>query len=79
MVIEIVGIKDTKFTSKETGELVEGQTVYFEHDDDNAWGVVTDRCFLSSRKKIVPVPSMPARANLYYNKYGKVDEIIIDK
>lgn len=79
MVIEIVGIKDTRFTNKETGEHIEGQTVFFEYDDDNVNGVATDKCFLSNKKKIVPVPHIPAMAELYYNKYGKVDEIIIKK
>lgn len=77
MVIEIVGIKETGFTNRDTGERVEGQTVYFEYEDYNVNGVATDKCFLSIRKKIVPIPNLPAVADLFYNKYGKVDEIII--
>lgn len=79
MVIEILGIKDTRFMNKETGEVVEGQSVYFSYDDEKVIGVATDRCFLTRSKKLDPVPALPAMADLYYNKYGKVDEIIVKK
>lgn len=75
MLIEIVGIKDVSFSNKETGERVEGQSVFFEYEDDRTQGVATDKVFLSSLKKLVPVPSLPCSANLYFNKFGKVDSI----
>lgn len=79
MKITIVGIKNTKFTNKETGELVEGQTVFFEHEDEYVNGLAVDKCFLSRNKMLVPIPHVPVGANLFYNKYGKVDEIIVIK
>lgn len=78
MLIEIVGIKDVSFSNKETGERVEGQSVYFEYEDDRTQGVATDKVFLSSRKELVPVPSLPCSANLYFNKFGKVDSISLN-
>lgn len=79
MKIEIVGIKDTKFKNQETGEVVEGQSVYFEYEDECCVGYMTDKVFLPTRKKLTPVPHIPCEADLYYNKYGKVDEIKIRK
>lgn len=79
MRIEIVGIKDTKFKNRETGEVIEGQSVFFEYEDEKVNGLATDKCFLSKAKAIVPVPHLPVDADLYYNKYGKVDEIRINK
>lgn len=77
MKITIVGIKDIRFTNKDTGEVISGQSIHFEYDGDNIEGVAVDRCFLSEKKKLVPRPSLPVEANLFYNKYGKVDEIIV--
>lgn len=79
MKITIVGIKNIKFTNKETGEVVEGQTVFFEHEDKYVSGLAVDKCFLSRNRMLVPVPHVPVGANLFYNKYGKVEEISVNK
>lgn len=77
MKITIVGIKDTRFTNKETGEVISGQSIHFEYDDEHVEGVAVDRCFLSEKKKLSPRPHVPVEATLFYNKYGKVDEIVV--
>lgn len=79
MNITIQGIKQTRFVNKETGETIEGQSVFFTYEDEKIIGLGTDKCFLTRSKEIVPVPALPCEANLYYNKYGKVDEILIRK
>lgn len=78
MKIIIVGVKDTKFSNRETREVIEGQSLYFEFEDSHTRGMQTDKCFLPASRKLVPEPSVPCAANLYYNKYGKVDSIILD-
>lgn len=77
MRITIVGIKDTRFTNKETGEVITGQSIHFEYCERNVHGFAVDRCFLSEVKKLKQIPDVPCEADLFYNKYGKVDEIIV--
>lgn len=78
MKIIIVGVKDSRFTNRESGEVISGQSIFFEFEESHTLGLQTDKCFLSESKKIVPVPSLPASASLYYNKYGKVESIVLD-
>lgn len=76
MNIQIVGLKNTEFTTKD-GLLIQGQSVYFTFKDNNTIGVQTDKCFLPSRKALYPEPILPAEAEIYYNKYGKVDSVVL--
>lgn len=79
MIIEIVGIQDVKYTSKKTGNEVRGQKLFFTFPDENIRGVGTDNVFLNRNNEIIPEPALPATAELFYNKYGNVDEIRIVK
>lgn len=76
MNIQIVGLKKTEFTTKD-GTLISGQSVYFTFEDDRTKGLQTDKCFLPSRKALYPEPNLPADAEIYYNRYGKVDAVVL--
>lgn len=77
MRITIVGIKDVNFTPKDSDRPVFGQNVYFEYDDKFTRGFVTDRCFLPSGHGTLDPVDLPCEAEIYYNKFGKVDSIVL--
>lgn len=77
MKVILVGYKDTRFENLNSHEIIEGQTIYFEYEQDKVHGVATDRAFLPVSKRIVPAPSVPCTASIFYNKYGKIDEVVI--
>lgn len=75
MKAQIVGIRNTKFTAQETGELISGQTVYFLFEDDNVQGFVADRMFLSDNKLAHYRPVLKDFVDIQYNRFGKVASV----
>lgn len=73
MTITIIGCRDTSFTAQ-SGEKISGQTIWFTSPLDRGRGVQADRAFLSQRKAVTPV-DLPCDAEIFYNKYGKVDSV----
>lgn len=79
MKVTIVGIKPTRFTPKDSEREINGQSVYFEYTDRNTIGVATDKCFLSASRMLEVIPDMPCDASISYNKYGKVEDIFLER
>lgn len=78
MKIILVGVKNTRFTAQ-TGEVISGQTIYFEFEDLHTRGLQTDKAFLPDSRRLTPEPSVPCSGSIFYNKYGKVESVILDK
>lgn len=75
MIITIIGCRDTSFTTQ-TGEVISGQTIWFTEPlpSGKGKGVKADKAFLSQNKVVYPA-QLPCEADIFYNKYGKVDSI----
>lgn len=72
---QVVGIKQSSFTAKETGEVITGTTIYFLSEDENVEGFLADRLFLTPRKLAHYQPRLKDIVDIQYNRFGKVDTI----
>ena len=79
MNVQIVGIKPTRFKPQNSDSEIVGQNIFFEYEQENVIGVCTDSCFLSQKKEIEVIPHLPAEAKIFYNKFGKVEELVLVK
>lgn len=74
----VQGFRPYSFTAKETGELVEGMSVfcsYVDETDKHLIGVAVDK-FSISNKKLGDFKLKPGMViEPLYNKYGKVESI----
>ena len=75
MKAQVVGIRSTNFSAKETGEVISGLTVYILFEDENVQGFVSDRLFLSDNKLAHFRPCLKDIVNIEYNRFGKVASI----
>lgn len=74
MEVTIIGVRNVSFTTKE-GVFIEGQTIWYTTPiDKNGRGFQADKAFISLPKKINP-SDLPCAADIYYNKFGKVDSV----
>lgn len=73
----IIGVRYTSFTAQ-SGQTISGQTIWFTEpiSPSTGRGVKADKAFLPDSKIISP-EMLPCDAEIYYNKYGKVDSIRI--
>ena len=48
MIVRLLGLRPVEFTNKETGEVVEGISLYFAFPDADVYGEVADKKFISN-------------------------------
>ena len=75
--MEVVGFRSYSMTAKETGELLEGVTVFCTAKDEKVTGMAMEKFSLSHEKlrKCNWTPMVGDQIELVYNKYGKVESI----
>lgn len=76
-VYEVMGKKKVNFTAQDTGALISGVTFYLAFADDKIEGYGTENVFVSSSKMGGPAPAVGSHVNVIYNKYGKVDSLLV--
>jgi hypothetical protein len=78
---EVIGIEEVNYTSKKTGLLVIGRRLHLTYDFDskaNAEGIGVESIFSTSEN--AKSAKIGDRIEVYYNKYGNVQDIrILDK
>lgn len=76
--MEVVGIRKTSFTAKDSGELIEGVNLYCLVPPDKPGvmaGVMTERLFVTAAK-LPPDIKLGDEITVFYNKYGKIEKIL---
>ena len=73
---EIVGLRRYSFKDKQTGERVEGYTVYLQWYEDQTEGVCCESVSLKDNKLDGFIPTLGAEVRVGMNKYGKVDFLV---
>ena len=76
MLKEIVGIRPYNFKDRETGDLVEGYSIYLQWVADGVAGVQCEAVSISMSKLDGYDPALGDVVRVGYNKYGKADFII---
>lgn len=75
MKMNLVGIRDTRFTNKDTGEVISGQTIFVSYEDEHVIGLKTDKLFLSEKKRINARPGCVI--DVQFNMYGKISAVAV--
>lgn len=76
MLVTVIGVRDVSFTTKD-GVFIEGQSVWYTIPiESHGRGEQAEKGFLPLPKKLNP-SDLPCLADLYFNRYGKIDSISI--
>lgn len=83
MKVKVIGIADVNYTSKKTNQLVQGKTLHCiknaERQEDI--GELTETVFISQRSNAfgqIAKIKVGSEVNIYYNRYGAVDDIAVN-
>ena len=68
----VVGIKKINYTSRKTGQLVQGTELHCSFDDKNVLGAAVDKFYIPQRVDISHV-QIGHVVNILFNRFGSVD------
>lgn len=75
---KIVGIQSVDYISRKTNKQVTGLTLHLSFEDARVRGMATETVFVSSQSICYEdVAALPvgSEVNVYYNRYGSVEDI----
>ena len=74
MIYKVIGIQPVSYTSKKTGQLVEGCQLHVSYADNRTNGFAVDKIFCGKR---IPVDHvcLGDSIEVFYNRYGQVDYV----
>lgn len=73
--MRIEGIREVCFTRE--GQTVKGTTLYTSEESKGVYGRMTDRIFIpESRNELMTGVTVGDEVQMFYNKYGKVIDIV---
>lgn len=75
--MEIVGVKKTSFTAKDTGDVISGYNIYCLYDVRGVEGRACERLFVTSAKLGQYVPAVGDVVEVVYNRFGKVASVTL--
>lgn len=75
---EITGIKKVDYVSKRTGRPVQGFTLYVSYERKDVEGFASEEVYVSN-ERISAVPELGDMCSVYYNRFGSVESVIIEK
>lgn len=80
---KILGKQNVDYTSKKTGQPVQGITLHLATTNNKVEGFAVETCFISMKSElysvVAPLP-INSEVRLTYNRWGNVDDVIlIDK
>lgn len=75
--MKVVGFAERNFTSKDSGELIEGMYIYVTYENNRTTGLACDRLYVSRRRLELfgYTPSVGDDICPEYNRYGKISGI----
>lgn len=71
---EVVGFARSQFQAQDNGQTITGWNIYVQYEDSKVTGYKCERLYLGDGKCDYQ-PRVGDRINVYYNRYGKVDNI----
>lgn len=75
---EVTGIKKVDYVSKKTGRPVKGYTLWLSYERQDVDGFACDEVYVSI-ERISEVPQLGDLVNVYYNRFGSVESVVIDR
>lgn len=74
MKVKVVGYSNVDYFSKKRDKQVRGIQFFVEFQDRNTTGYRTDNIYLNESFNVVPPLTLPAEANVSYNRFGYVED-----
>ena len=75
---EVTGIKKVDYVSKKTGRPVQGFSLWLSYERKDVEGLACDEVYVSN-ERISEVPQIGDLVDVYYNRFGSVESVVIDK
>ena len=75
---KVVGKQTVDYVSKKTGQPVKGVTLHLTYPDDRIIGLGTESVFVSAKStcySVVMCLELGDDVDLFYNRYGSVEDI----
>jgi len=72
----VLGLKPVSFTAAD-GKVIEGTTLYVAYDADGVEGMAADKIFVTTAKMPKSNIVVGADIDIYFNRFGKVDSIVV--
>lgn len=73
----IMGVKKVDYVSKKTGRQVDGFSLWISYERKDVKGLACDNVFVSS-DRISSAPQVGVLCDVYYNRFGSVESVVID-
>lgn len=70
----VLGIQQVNYTSAKTGQKVQGENLHCKYTQKNVVGEAVEKIYVSSNIDS-PVVSVGDEVEVFYNKFGRVEEI----
>lgn len=74
---EVTGIKKVDYVSKKTGRPVQGFSLWLSYERKDVEGTACDEVYVSN-ERISDVPKLGDMVDVYYNRFGSVESVVID-
>lgn len=76
--MRIIGFKNVDFKTKE-GDQIKGVSLFCLTEEEGVEGTACERVFVTDQKANGWKPTVGEEIEVVYNKYGKVDRVIVMK
>lgn len=74
--MKVIGYQHKTLNFKD-GNSIEGYFLYLDTNNPNVVGIETERIFLSDKKADGYHPQLEDEIKVFYNRYGKVDSVLL--
>lgn len=78
MKYKVLGIQDVNFESKKTGKRVQGMNLHCTYEQKNVIGEAVEKLYISSNIDS-PIVKVGDEVDVFYNRFGSVDEVRLSK
>lgn len=74
MKVNVVGYSNVDYFSKKRNKQIRGTQFFVTFLDRNTTGLRTENIYLNDSFNVVPPLTLPAEANVSYNRFGYVED-----
>lgn len=73
----IIGIRPYTLTTKDTGEVIDGVTLFCTYESDKVQGLAIDKISMSNKKllELGYTPKLNDTIKVSYNRFGRVEAV----
>ena len=76
---EVIGVGKSEFTPKDGGDRIFGLNLYVTEERKGVQGLACERLYINERKLDNFVPVVGDVIDVFWNRYGKVERLVLAK